>query len=302
MATSVSKELSNILGYSAEGATPGNAKYKDSDADVHPSLSGAGIDLSDTKAILEQDAKIAVQNAQIDSLNSMMQDLTVTLHSIFGAVSNPDEYKMLTAEQSYRFSSRGDVVAALLLSIIDNIKQRIEVREKQQFQSRSHTLFNCVATARSVAIKLFRIKIGAFAGGGYTDVISTLASSDRYPTCNIDSRVYQLTLTSPPVIEFSRAIGVLFVQLKLVPEIFDLPGDNVMYFIKPSLFYPHSNDFALAIDMYITARMSGITKSQSYQYMTLLPKLNARDLSFTVPEVKAAESIKAVLSEEYMYT
>ncbi|RKO85845.1 hypothetical protein BDK51DRAFT_46688 [Blyttiomyces helicus] len=444
MATSISKELSSILGDSNEAATPGKAKYKDTDADVHPSLSGAGIDIS---------------NAKIDSLTSMMQDLPVTVRSIFRAVSNPDEYKTLTMEeftarqesetgmrqqrasvqvgarqtvtsspvtstpttsavtsstvclppstvltlnalakveqlipqpanvatsasasgdslstrvssampslpvvhrslavstmssssavtigthtgntvgnkgaiidsrQPYRYSSRGDVVAALLLSIIDNIKQHIEVREKQQFQSRSHTLFTRVTTAISVAVKMFRIEIGVFTGRGYTDVTSMLASSDRYPTRSIDFRVYQSVLTSPPVIEFSRAIGAVVEKLKLVPEIFDPPGDYVMFLIEPSLVYPHGNDFALASDvskipveppsqiqmdlrerdttsirMYITARMSGFNESQSYQYMTLLPKLKARDSSFTVPEVRAAESIKAVLSEECMYT
>ncbi|RKO91901.1 hypothetical protein BDK51DRAFT_52513 [Blyttiomyces helicus] len=99
VSTVMDVELSNILGHSNEAATPGKAKYKDSDADVHPSLSGAGIDISVTKAIRELDAKIAVQNAKIDSFTSMMQDLTMTVHSIFQAVSNPDEYKTLTMEE-----------------------------------------------------------------------------------------------------------------------------------------------------------------------------------------------------------
>ncbi|RKO94641.1 hypothetical protein BDK51DRAFT_39689 [Blyttiomyces helicus] len=122
---------------------------------------------------------------------------------------------IIDSKQPYRYSPHGDVVAALLLSIIDKVKQHIE------------------------------------------------------------------TLTSLPVIEFSRAIGAFAAKFKLILDIFDPPGDYIMYFIKPSLVYTHSDNFALAtvvcnIQLELPTGMTGFTESQSYHYMTLLPKFKLK--------------------------
>lgn len=222
----------------------------------------------------------------------------------------------------YAYTSRNDVIAALLLSVCENVKRRVESRTRIAMPSRSKGLFGRISQAVSVVCKVHNIDMQTMSDSGYTHLKDLLASPDRYPSRAISVEVYASICRSDPCRNVMRVVMAVVEKLRQLPEVFEPPGDYVIARMRSQLINERGDDFDIEggvesisaasltpiqkelqnldqsmTKLYICARLAGFSVPHSLHYAKSLPQLRSVEGRYDVPATlyEIATDVRATL-------
>ncbi|KAI8609733.1 hypothetical protein BC830DRAFT_1173299 [Chytriomyces sp. MP71] len=154
---------------------------------------------------------------------------------------------------------------------------------------------------------MYNINLGEFKSSGYAQICNLIASPKRYPSVRIGIDAYVAVCTSHVTQDLVRTITSIMQRLKMVAEVFEPPGDDIISGFGDTMFNDSKTDFNLEFGAngirystpselqsvlvtitreqeraYIAARLAGYDQHVSYFFMVKVLDLMKHDQSYKV--------------------